>query len=65
MFDSGRFNGLQLILLAAQMHPGIPNVVLTGFDDPVIRRAAAECGAACLVNPADREGLLRIIAHSG
>ena len=42
----GPFNGLQLIA-APQVR--IPAIVVTGFDDPVLRRDAATVGAAAYV----------------
>jgi DNA-binding NtrC family response regulator len=42
----GPFNGLQLI---AASKVTIPAIVLTGFDDPVLRRDAAAVGAAAYV----------------
>lgn len=42
----GPFNGLQLI---ASRQGRIPAIVVTGFDDPVLRRDAAAVGAAAYV----------------
>jgi DNA-binding response OmpR family regulator len=44
----GPFNGLQLI---AARRVKIPAIVVTGFDDPVLRRDAAAVGAAYVVKP--------------
>jgi DNA-binding response OmpR family regulator len=47
----GKYNGLQLIHLARQQHPEMVVVAVSGFDDPVLRAAAAEAGAAYFVKP--------------
>ncbi len=44
----GPFNGLQLI---AARQRTIPAIVVTGFDDPVLRRDAVAAGAVYLVKP--------------
>jgi DNA-binding response OmpR family regulator len=47
----GKYNGLQLIHLARQHHPQMVLVAVSGFEDPVLRTAAAEVGAAYFVKP--------------
>jgi two-component system, NtrC family, response regulator AlgB len=47
----GAFNGLQLIVVAKSMYPGIVTAVITGYDDPVLRRDAARFGAEFLTKP--------------
>ena len=47
----GKYNGLQLVHLARQHHPQMVIVAVSGFDDPVLRAAAAEAGAAYFVKP--------------
>ena len=47
----GKYNGLQLIHLARQHHPEMVVVAVSGFDDPVLRAAAADAGAAYFVKP--------------
>jgi putative two-component system response regulator len=47
----GQYNGLQLIHLARQNHPEMMLVAVSGFDDPVLRAAAAEAGAAYFLKP--------------
>jgi DNA-binding NtrC family response regulator len=54
----GAFNGLQLAFLARDHHPGLPVVVLTGYEDPTLREEAARSGAAFLVKPVTRTTLL-------
>lgn len=47
----GKYNGLQLIHLARQNHPEMMLVAVSGFDDPVLRAAAADAGAAYFLKP--------------
>ena len=47
----GKYNGLQLIHLARQQHPQMVVVAVSGYDDPVLRAAAADAGAAYFVKP--------------
>jgi len=47
----GKYNGLQLAHLARHHHPGMVVVAVSGFDDPVLRAAAADAGAAYFVKP--------------
>lgn len=49
----GSYNGLQLALLAKQLHPAIAVIAVSGYDDPVLREEAAEAGAAYLLKPLD------------
>ncbi len=58
----GAYNGLQLAIFAKNRHPGIPVVVLTGFEDPTLRDQAAASGATFLVKPVRREDLLAAVA---
>jgi two-component system, NtrC family, response regulator GlrR len=54
----GAFNGLQLVLLVKLNHPETTAVVLTGFDDPVLRAEAQRAGAHYLVKPVHFSELL-------
>ncbi len=54
----GAFNGLQLAFFARDHHPGLPIVVLTGYEDPTLREEAARTGATFLVKPITRAALL-------
>ena len=51
-------NGLQIIAMAPM---SVAAVVMTGHDDPVIRREAHRLGAAFLVKPIESELLLSTI----
>ena len=57
----GAFNGIQLVVYAKLQHPEMIAIVLTGFDDPVLRTEAAHAGAAYLVKPIDSERILELI----
>jgi DNA-binding NtrC family response regulator len=47
----GAFNGLQLALIARDTNPEIRIIVISGFEDPVLRADAAAVGAEYLVKP--------------
>ena len=57
----GAYNGLQLAIYAQSRHPGIPIIVLTGYEDPTLREQAKSSGAVFLVKPVRREDLLGAI----
>lgn len=54
----GAFNGLQLVVLAKMDHPEMRAMVVTGFDDPVLREEAAAIGSTFLVKPVELQQLL-------
>lgn len=58
----GAFNGLQLALFAKQEYPRTARIVLSAFDDPVVRREAAECGAQFLLKPLTSDEFLASVA---
>jgi DNA-binding NtrC family response regulator len=60
----GAFNGLQLAFFARDHHPGLPVIVLTGYEDPTLRDEAARTGAAFLVKPITRVALLEAICKT-
>jgi DNA-binding NtrC family response regulator len=57
----GAFNGLQLGFFAHDHHPGLPIIVLTGYEDPTLREEATRAGAAFLVKPVTRAALLEAV----
>ncbi len=57
----GAFNGLQLAVLAKLTHPEIVTIVLTGFDDPVIIKAARDAGSVFLAKPVRSEQLIDVV----
>jgi two-component system OmpR family response regulator len=56
-----QFNGLQLALQARSSDAAIHIVVMTGFDDPVLRGEAKAIGADFLLKPFDQPQLLRAV----
>lgn len=56
----GSFNGLQLVVIARDKYWDLPIVVLTGFDDSVLRREAAQLRAVYLVKPVAAQQLLEL-----
>ncbi len=56
----GAFNGLQLISTGQVQ---IPAIVVTGFDDTVLRADAGGFGASYLVKPIKPAALLALIRH--
>ena len=57
----GAFNGLQLAFFARDHHPGLPVVVLTGYEDPTLREEARRSGAEFLVKPLTRAALVEAV----
>ena len=53
----GEYNGLQLALLFHAARPTGPILVVSGHDDPVIRKEAANIGATFLLKPVDLDQL--------
>jgi two-component system response regulator YesN len=53
----GEYNGLQLLYLAKQLHPDLRVIVVSGFDDPVLRADADRIGAAFVLKPFDSQEL--------
>ena len=60
----GAYNGLQLAISAKTAHPDVVTIVLTGFDDNVIRADAAAAGAHYLVKPVIETDFLRFVRAS-
>lgn len=54
----GPFNGLQLVVLAKAEKPEMPAMVLTGYDDPVLRGEASASGASFHLKPMDAKEFL-------
>jgi two-component system response regulator RegA len=57
----GQFNGLHLGILARQARPDVRLVFISGWDDPVLRRDAAELGAMYLQKPVQVAELLSAV----
>ena len=57
----GAFNGIQLAVVARDLHPSIRIIVYSGFDDPVLRAEAERIGATYMVKPVPVSALLEHI----
>jgi DNA-binding NtrC family response regulator len=57
----GNYNGLQLIHFSHQSSPDTQWVVVSGFDDPVLRREATKLGAHFLTKPLDLQKLRELL----
>lgn len=53
----GNYNGLQLLHFSRQQSPDTLWLVVSGFDDPVLRSEATKLGAAFLTKPLDLQRL--------
>jgi DNA-binding NtrC family response regulator len=61
----GAFNGLQLVILAKQLNAETPAIIMSAFDDPMLRREAVASGAtAYLVKPFNRDAFLSAIRQA-
>jgi two-component system response regulator RegA len=57
----GPYNGLQLAVVAHALDPSIRLVIISGFDDPVLRAEADDLGATYLVKPVGTARLLDVV----
>lgn len=57
----GNYNGLQLIHFSQETSPGTQWLVVSGFDDPVLRQEATKLGAHFLTKPLDLERLRALL----
>jgi DNA-binding NtrC family response regulator len=57
----GTYNGLQLIHFCQPNSPATQWLVVSGFDDPVLRHEAATLGAHFLTKPLDLEKLRELL----
>ena len=58
----GAFNGIQLAVIARNKAREMKIIVISGFDDPVLKEEASDLGASYLVKPITAEELLAEIA---
>lgn len=54
----GEYNGLQLLISA----PSVPAIVISGFDDPVLRLDAEQMGATYLTKPVRPAAVLELLS---
>ena len=59
--DRGELNGLQLVPMISMARARVPAIIVSGFDDPVLRADAAAPGATFLLKPIVPRQLLRLI----
>ena len=57
----GTYNGLQLIHFSQQNSPDTQWLVVSGFDDPVLRKEATKLGAHFLTKPLDLQKLRALL----
>jgi len=57
----GNYNGLQLIHFSQSSSPGTQWLVVSGFDDPVLRQEATKLGAHFLTKPLDLARLRELL----
>jgi DNA-binding response OmpR family regulator len=57
----GEFNGLQLAIMARGHNPGVRIVVISGYDDPVLKQQAETCGATYLQKPFTATELVTVL----
>ncbi len=58
----GGHNGMQLAVLCKLKHPETVAVVITAYDDPVLKRDAESAGARYLVKPVTPARLVDLLA---
>jgi DNA-binding NtrC family response regulator len=57
------YNGLQLVMQMADRHPAARCLVITGHDDPVLRKEAEHMHAGYLLKPFGRGEFIAAIEH--
>jgi DNA-binding NtrC family response regulator len=57
------YNGLQLVMQMGDKHPDARCLVITGHDDPVLRKEAEHMHAGYLLKPFERGDFLAAIEH--
>jgi DNA-binding NtrC family response regulator len=60
----GAYNGLQLVILAKQQGPQVAAVVMSAFDDPTLRKEAAQSGAGFVNKPCTRDQVLTAVIEA-
>jgi two-component system nitrogen regulation response regulator GlnG len=59
----GDYNGLQLALLARDINPQIVIIIMSGWDDPVLRNDVAQFGGVFIGKPFTQAALLSAISQ--
>lgn len=60
----GAFNGLQLALFVSQSRRPTAVLLMSAYDDPLVRRDASACGGRFLLKPVEREYFLTELGHA-
>lgn len=60
----GSYNGLQLVIRDRLKRPEMPCIVLTGYDDPVLKADTEKHGAVFMVKPIDPPEFRAIVAKT-
>lgn len=60
----GAFNGLQLVILAKERTASVGAVVMSAYDDPMLRKEANQCGAGYLNKPCSRDEVLAAVSEA-
>ena len=60
----GAYNGLQLAIQMRDLRPDGTIVVLSAFDDPMLREQAAQCDAHYLMKPVSGQELLQFLSET-
>jgi DNA-binding NtrC family response regulator len=61
----GLFNGIQLGILARELHRDVGVVIISGFDDVVLRRDTEQLGALFVSKPFGPADLLTAVERAG
>lgn len=57
----GAFNGLQLVVYAKMVAPSLTAIVLTGFEDPVLRKDTQAAGGHYLLKPVSATDIMSVL----
>jgi FixJ family two-component response regulator len=61
----GAYNGLQLAHLARRRRADIVVIAMSGYEDTVLRREAAQAGAVFMLKPFESDALFDALAQVG
>jgi DNA-binding NtrC family response regulator len=57
-------NGIYLAVLAAQRVPPVPAIVMSGFDDPVLKQEVRDLNGAFILKPLHRQHLVNEVRRA-
>jgi len=61
----GEFNGIQLGMIARETRPDVKLVIMSGYDDPVLRRDVDDLHATFLSKPMRQHALVAAMRETG